>query len=187
MTKEDRILDAAAAVLSKNPSASVDEIAAEAGVGRATVFRLFEGRPGLLRALAWRAIEQGDRAAADAMTEARGATDALRRVVQACVALGDTFHFLATTPVVERDPELHQAYQRQMHEMASLVDEAKQEGGLRNDMPTSWIVASIDGQIWSAALAVGRGEVGREQAEALVWDTIARGMGAASDGIGTDG
>ena len=172
----ERILEAAGRALSRTPNATVDQIAAEARVGRATVFRHFESRAGLLRALASRAIAETDRVTRQAAANARTATDALRLVTQAVVGTGGFFRFLDSAAKLYDEPEIVGAYQRQMSELADLAGAAKREGFIRADVPTPWVVASIDGLIWAACRAVGDGELGVVQAQDLVWETIAYGL-----------
>ena len=174
----ERILEAAGRALSASPNATVDQIAAEARVGRATVFRHFGSRAGLLRALGQRAVAETERAAREAAARARTATDALRLVTKAAVGAGESFRFLAAAPELHDAPETAQAYERQLSELAELVEASRREGFIRPDVPTAWAVACIDGLIWAACRAVGSGAVGPVQAEDLVWDTIAGGLSA---------
>lgn len=176
LATRERILEAAGRTLLRNPNASVDEIAAEARVGRATVFRHFENRAGLLKALASRAIAETDRQTRLAAADARTATDALRLVTQAVVRAGEFFRYLDSAAELYDEPEIVEAYQRQMSELADLVGAAGREGFIRPDVPTAWVVASIDGLIWAACRAVGDGELGVVQAQDLVWETIANGL-----------
>ena len=176
LATRERILEAAGRALSRNPNATVDQIAAEARVGRATVFRHFESRAGLHRALASRAIAETDRVTRQAAAHARTATDALRLVTRAVVGTGEFFRFLDSAAKLYDEPETVGAYQRQMSELADLAAAAKREGFIRADVPTPWVVASIDGLIWAACRAVGDGELGVVQAQDLVWETIADGL-----------
>ena len=176
LATQERILEAAGRVLSVSPNATIDQIAAEARVGRATVFRYFESRAGLLRVLARRALAETDRMTQQAEAEAATATDALRLVIRAVVGAGESFGFLATAAELHDEPEIVKAYERQMSELANLVKASMQEGFIRPDVPIAWAVASIDGLIWAACRAVGNGEVGLVQAQDLVWDTITSGL-----------
>ena len=171
-----RILEAAGTALLRSPNATVDQIATEARVGRATVFRHFESRAGLLKALANRAIAETDGVTRQAVARARTATDALRLVTRAVVGAGESFRFLDSAADLYDEPEIVEAYRRQMSELADLVGAAKREGSIRPDVPTAWVVASIDGLIWAACRAVGDGELGVVQAQDLVWETIANGL-----------
>ena len=184
LATRERILEAAGGTLSRNPNASLDRIAVEARVGRATVFRHFESRAGLLKALASRAIAETDRATRMAAADARTATDALRLITQAVVGAGESFRFLDSAAEIYDEPEIVEAYQRQMSELADLVEAARREGFIRPGLPTAWVVASIDGLIWAACRAVGDGELGVVQAKDLVWETIADGL--STEGAGED-
>ena len=176
LATRERILEAAGRALTRSPNATIDQIAAEARVGRATVFRHFESRAGLLRALARRAVDETDRVAREAVAGACTATEALRLVTRAVVGVGDSYRFLASAPELDDEPEIAGAYQRQMSELADLVRLARREGWIRPDLPTAWVVASIDGLIWAACRAVGEGELGLAQAQDLVWETITSGL-----------
>lgn len=176
LATRERILEAAGRALARSPHATVDQIAAEARVGRATVFRHFESRAGLLRALAERAIDETDRVAREAVAQACTATDALRLVTRAVVGVGESYRFLGSAPELDDAPEIASAYQRQMSELADLVRAVRREGFIRPDLPTAWVVASIDGLIWAACRAIGDGELGVVQAQDLVWDTITKGL-----------
>ena len=174
----ERILEAAGRVLSSSPNATIDAIAAEARVGRATVFRHYGSRAGLLRALGRRAVAETDKAAREAAARARTATEALRLVTKAAVGAGESFRFLAAAPELHDAPETVQAYERQLSELADLVEASRREGFIRPDVPTGWAVACIDGLIWAACRAVGSGVVGPVQAEDLVWDSLAGALSA---------
>ena len=180
LATEERILEGAVRALSENPNATVDEIAAEARVGRATVFRHFESRAGLLKALARRAISETDRVTRQATALACTATDALRLATRAVVGAGESYRFLEAAAELRDEPEIVGAYERQMSELADLVRASRREGFIRPDVPLAWAVASIDGLIWAACRAVGEGELGRVQAQDLVWDTIASGLSTIS-------
>ncbi|MCY3612598.1 MAG: TetR/AcrR family transcriptional regulator [Gemmatimonadetes bacterium] len=178
LATRERILKAAGTALLRNPNTTVDRIATEARVGRATVFRHFGSRAGLLRALAVRAIAETDSVTRQAAAHACTATDALRLVTRAVVGAGESFRFLDSAAELQDELEIAEAYRRQLSELADLVRAARREGFIRPDVPTAWVVASIDGLIWAGCRAVGDGELGVVQAQDLVWETIANGLSA---------
>ena len=61
----EALLKAAAEVLAADPSASMDDIAARAGLGRATMYRHVSGRADLLAELSEWALDSARRAVAD--------------------------------------------------------------------------------------------------------------------------
>ncbi len=184
---QERILDAARRTLFDDPGASIDDIAKAAGVGRATIFRHFENRAGLLKALAHRALAETDRVAEEAMVGATSATDALRRIVVAIVGAGDPYRFLGSAGDLFTDPDLTADYERQLSELTELVVEVQAEGSFRGDVPVRWIVRMIDAHLWAASDAIAKGEVGRVQAQQLIWDTLRDGLSSRpARGVGRD-
>ena len=181
---EERILDAARRVLAAHPGATMDEIAREARVGRATVFRCFKNRAELLKTLARHAIAVTDHVASEAAASAETATEALRRVVTAVLGASDHYRFLGAAAELSGEEEIASAYERQLAGLADLVAAARREGSIRPELPTGWLVATIDAQIWGAGAAVTKGAVGRLQAQELLWETIMGGIGtdAAREG-----
>src|ERR1041384_5257246 len=99
------ILEAAAAVLAdRGEQASMADVAASAGMARATVYRYFPNREALLEALGRLAVEEaGERLAAGRLEEIP-VPDAFERAVRALVAVGD--HFVVVSRESARpDPE----------------------------------------------------------------------------------
>src|ERR687885_1764534 len=90
------ILEAAAAVLAeRGEQASMADVAAAAGVARATVYRYFPNREALLEALGRLALEDaGERLSAARLAEVP-VDEGLSRAVRALVTVGDRFVVLA--------------------------------------------------------------------------------------------
>ena len=176
----DAIIEAAFQVFSRDPTASLGDIAARAGVGRATLHRHFKGRDDLMVALARAAIAELDTAADAATADATSYTEALRLSLEAIVPLADRQWFLAREPV-EHVPEIKAAYDRQLQELAEAIDAAKQEGGLNPTIPTLWIVQAYDHLLFAAWELVRAGEATPAQAAALAWRTLTSGLGGESD------
>ena len=172
----DALQSAACGVLAKNPGASLEVIAAEAGVGRATLYRHFGSRDGLIHALALQAIRETDEAVSQ-IPQALDATEMLRRTVEVTVPLGDRFHFLSGEFEAFRDPELKQHLERQLRELQELVEAVKAEGRIAPEVPTAWVVASLDTLIYAAWQSVSDGQIARQEAPALVFRTLLEGLG----------
>jgi len=175
-TSKEALLAAAATTLSKNPGASLSEIAAKAGVGRATLHRHFPSRDDLIRELALECLRQTDAATDDIPFEALSAAEGLRRVLEAVVPLGDRYHFLMQEPAAAQGPEITETTERQLAEMAELVEAAKAEGSIAAEVPTAWVVAAIDALVYAAWSAVEDGSVARRDAAALAFRTLIDGL-----------
>lgn len=90
------ILDAAAAVLAeRGPAASMSEIAAAAGVGRATLYRYFPNRDALLTGLIRAATDELQARVAAADLEAVPVEVALGRLARAFLTAGAKYAVLA--------------------------------------------------------------------------------------------
>ena len=176
-TARDALLNAAAELLSRNPGAPLAEIAAMAGVGRATLHRHFASRDDLIRALALDALERLERATAHLSPETSQARDFLYQLLEALLPLGDRAHFLASEPAAFTDPEIKAVYDRQLKDLAELVGWLKAEGEIAAEVPTAWAVAVIDSQIYAAWSAVQAGAIARRDAPDLLFRTLLRGLG----------
>src|SRR5918912_1121803 len=82
-----RIVEVAARLLGEDPHAGMTEVAAAAGVSRATVYRHFATREALIAAIQQQAVEQAERALESCRLDEDRAADALRRLVCAWLDL----------------------------------------------------------------------------------------------------
>ena len=141
------ILDAAAAVLAqRGEQASMADVAAAAGVARASVYRYFPNREALLEALGRLAVDEaGERLEAGRLQEV-SVTEAFERAVRALVAVGNAF------VVVSREsarPDPAEFERRVAAPLRGLVERAQSLGELRDDLPASWLMESLIGIVVS--------------------------------------
>lgn len=176
-TAQDALLDAAAATLAENPSASLSEIARRAGVGRATLHRHFASRDALIAALTREALARIDAVTAPIDAQAESAGEALWLVLDAVVPLGDRYHFLSRQTDATSDPEVAEITARQTAELAALIDAVKAEGGIAPEVPTGWAVVALDSLIYAAWSAVEDGSIAPRDAASLVHRTFLQGLG----------
>jgi AcrR family transcriptional regulator len=137
------ILEAAAGVLAeRGEQASMADVAAAAGMARATVYRYFPNREALFEALGRLAVEDaGERLKAGRLEEV-AVTEAFERAVRALVAVGDSF------VVVSRHnarPDPAQYEQRVAAPLRGLIERAQSLGEIRDDLPASWLMESLIG------------------------------------------
>lgn len=135
----EHILDAAAATMRVNRRASLEEIIADTGLGRTTVYRHFPNRAALIDALVTRLLGT----VLDLLDRARPAEppfdDALARMTEAAMSAGtQTWDLLslASEDILASSPPV-----------ANIVDAARalmqlgvEEGRLRGDVPLDWHV-----------------------------------------------
>jgi TetR/AcrR family transcriptional repressor of lfrA len=100
------ILEAAMTVLAENPTASLSDIAAAAGVGRSTLHRHYPERTDLIHALAVHVHALSTAAIVEADPLCGPPVAALRRVVECQLDLGPIFLYVYYEPTVMADPEL---------------------------------------------------------------------------------
>ncbi len=178
-SSRDAVIEAAFAVFSKNPSAALADVAARAGVGRATLHRHFASRDALVRELAQIAMNEMDVAVETACAGAASYSEAARLALQALIPLGDRHGFLALETFSE-DPEMQAAFEQDQRETAEMIDAAKTEGLFDKSVPTAWIVQAYDHLIYAGWESVKAGESTAEQAATLAWRTLTNGLGRRS-------
>lgn len=169
-------LDRAAEILSQDPRASLTQVAARLGVGRATIYRHFETREGLTRAIALRCLEAMEESLAGLESEVQSATEYLERMFLALVPLGPRYQFLINDGNAFLDEEVAKVVDRQRSEMNELVEELKREGTCAPDLPTAWVVALIDSVLFTAWTTVHEGSVARNDAAGLAMRSVLRGI-----------
>ena len=171
----EAIIDAAIDTLARNPGASLSEIAARAGVGRASLHRHFRSRDDLVAAITLQSMNEVDAATDEAVGDARTARERLSRMLEAVVPLGDRYHFLATEAF--DDVSLKTRHEADLEWLGGLVDELREEGLVAPDVPRGWAVANIDAQVWLAWSEVAAGNLAPADAAGLAMRTLLRGLG----------
>jgi TetR/AcrR family transcriptional repressor of mexCD-oprJ operon len=135
------ILEAAARVLAHtSDETSMNEVAAAAGVARATVYRYFPSRQALLDRLASVALDEAGTRLASARIEEVAPEEGVTRAVRALLEVGDSFIALARERI-RADPEQFDA--RIAGPLERLLDRAKATGEIRGDVPSSWLTESL--------------------------------------------
>ena len=140
------ILEAAAAVLAeRGDQASMGDVAAAAGMARATVYRYFPNREALLEALGRLAVDDaGERLEAGRLQEVP-VPDAFERAVRALVAVGDSCRRLAR----ERTFRSRAVRAAGRGPAPPTGRRAQSLGEMRDDLPASWLMESLIGIVVS--------------------------------------
>lgn len=175
--KREAILKAAADTLARNPSVSFTELAPAIGIARATLYRYFEKREDLIRALAIYVLHEFDKQMEQIKRHDKRPMETLHALLEALIPIGDQYHFLSREWDVLDDPEIAGIYSRQTGEFTSLIQAAKDEGSLARDIPNHWILNVMEALIYTAWASVESGDLARNDAASLVYRTLKKGLG----------
>ena len=168
----EAILDATLTCLSRDPTASMASIAAEAGVGRVTLYGHFSSRAELVEAVLVHALHSSEHTLGE--VDAGGpAADALRRLVDSSWQILNTFR----TALVAAENELPAETIRRHHEapmkrVESLIERGRVEGAFRTDLPTAWLVACFYSTLHTAAAEISAGRLREKDASRVISATI---------------
>lgn len=159
------------------PGSSLQEIADEARIGRATLHRYFPTRDELVRALAHDAIARSEEAVREAQLVRGPTSEALHRLVGALVPLGDRFHYLLIEPLVESDPQIANAGERLFAPISELFRRGQEQGTFRADLSVTWCATLFESTLYAAWQAIHKGDLAPNQATDVVMRTLLGGLG----------
>jgi TetR/AcrR family transcriptional repressor of mexCD-oprJ operon len=163
------ILDGAARTLAaQGPAASMTDVAAGAGVARATVYRYFPNRQVLLDELAVRALGETKDRLSSARLDEVPTQEGLSRVIRALVDLGDPF------VVVARERARPEDFDRILSRpVDALLERGRDRGEIREDLPVRWLTESLLGIVLSVLTASP--QRGREDTVAAITSLVLDG------------
>lgn len=165
------IVEAAAGVLAAGgQQAGMSEVAAAAGVARATVYRYFPSRQALLDELARLAVRDLADRLSDAHLDDVDVAEALERAVRALVTVGDYLVVLEQERV-QPDPDTFEAAVTEP--LRRLFSRGQDVGSIRSDIPPGSLTEALLG-LTVAILRSGQGR-GVEATTALVSSLFLRG------------
>jgi AcrR family transcriptional regulator len=134
------ILEAAASALAASGDrASMSDVAAAAGVGRATVYRYFPNRQALIDELADLAVNAAGERLASSRIDEIAVADGVTRAVRALVDVGDLFIVLARERLRPQP-----GFERQVSgPLRRLLERGQGTGEVRDDIPSAWMTESL--------------------------------------------
>jgi len=158
------ILDAAAHVFSEQgTAASLADVAAAAGVSRATLYRYYPNREALLKALGAHALTELASRLDDAGLERATVKEAIERLARANVAVGDRYAVLVSEqcPADEADQE-----RLVLAPMRAVFERGIASGLIRQDLTADVLLELFGGALIAAIKLTQRHQLGAEEASA---------------------
>jgi len=159
-----KILAATVTAIRKSPDASVADIAAEAGVGRVTLYGHFQTRAELIEAALVDSLERAE----DVLSQIPLDGDP-RAAFQHLVASSWMFVDQSRALLATAQKELSAARIRELHEkaearMRGLLLRGQREGAFRADLPVSWLLTTTHVVLNGAAEEVRTGRIDPDDA-----------------------
>lgn len=170
------ILDAAIETLSKDPTASLGDIAAAADVGRTTVHRYFPERSDLLSAIGRDALEKVATATKAARVDEGDVPAVLARLCQEYYEFGDVFLLLFTMPDLLTATEWEEESDSD-RALLRLVERGHREGTVDRELPAEWVQQLVWSLLYTAWEQTKAGAVSKHQALSLCLRTLAKAIG----------
>ena len=120
------------------------DVAAAAGLARATLYRHFPTRDDLVAAIRAQAYDEAGAAIAACRLEEGPASDALRRLIEALVAVGDRYRFLqneaegepAGAPRSKREDRLREP-------VLAMIQRGQANGEFARDLAPRWVARTL--------------------------------------------
>jgi AcrR family transcriptional regulator len=167
------IITAAGDLFGRGRSPSMGEVAAAAGVRRATLYGHFPSREELLDAVVAHALTHTDETLTALALDRDPADVAFERLVRTSWPILDRSRRLRTTALAELGPErLRAHHDRTLHHVEQLIRRGQDDGLFRTDLPLDWLVATFYAVLHTAADEADAGRVSPSDAPDLLATTV---------------
>ncbi|MGW4351902.1 TetR/AcrR family transcriptional regulator [Nocardia sp. NPDC004582] len=170
------VLDSAIPVLAKDRGASMQVLAAGAGISRATLTRLFPTRQVLVQAMAEKILDDCDRV----LTRAESGGHAVDGVLHLLIGEYQPFAQLWNLVYVEPDAlgEPTARSEEIFTRIVALLVAGQDAGVLRKDMPGTWLASTFCGLAETAWELTLEGHMGARQVPGFLEAVLLNGLGA---------
>lgn len=168
----EAILDAAMECLAADPDASVNQIAAAAGVGRMTLYGHFRTRAELVAGVLARAVERADDALAEVAVTGDPLDDLTRLIEGSWQIVNGQANILRAAQQELPSDELRDTHDRVMRHLEELTIRGRRSRAFRTDLPKRWLITAAYSLMHAAADEVSAGRLSPQQARRSLVITI---------------
>ncbi|MFB7592146.1 TetR/AcrR family transcriptional regulator [Streptomyces sp. NPDC056169] len=170
-----QVLHSAAALLSRKSTATMDEVARAAGIGRATLHRHFAGRDALVRALEELGLQELEAAVDQARLDDGPADEVVRRLVAGMEPMAPLLSFLVTENQLFEGDQQNDGWARLDARVSDLFRRGQEQGTFRIDLTPAWLTEALYGLIGSGAWAVQDGRVAAKDFQYMIVELLLGG------------
>jgi AcrR family transcriptional regulator len=160
-----RILDATAEAIAADPAASLEQVAARAGVSRATLYHHFPSRDALMDALTERSVDEVTAALQAARPHDGAAFEALERVLVAAWQIVGRYRGLVIVNQRLERAELQARLAPALALLRSLIERGQRSGDFDPELPAGWLLSAVIDLIHAASRQVSAGAMDARAAE----------------------
>ena len=160
-----RILDASTELIAEDPDASMERIAAAAGVSRATLYHHFATRDALVAALTERSAGEVKAALELAQPQLGSASEAMERVLTAAWPVVGRYRGLVVINQRSDRAELRARLEPALAPVRAVIRRGQQSGEFDPDVPAEWLLGLLTDLIHAATRQVTSGTMTAEVAE----------------------
>ena len=167
-----KILDAAVACLSRNPEASVSEIAEAAGVGRVTLYGHFSSREALVEAALTRVLDQGEDVlgSLDLSGDPR---EALRTLIESgWLLMAEASSVLEAAQATLPPGRIQELHAKPAQRVEALIRRGQSENVFRADLPATWLSSVLHHVMKGTAVDVSKGRLDKGDAPRFISETV---------------
>ncbi|MEM1404075.1 MAG: TetR/AcrR family transcriptional regulator [Pseudomonadota bacterium] len=174
---ENAILEAGIQTLLDNPTAGMSEVAVNAGVGRTTLYRHFETKEALIRAIVLYCFDEIDEALKP--IEALSGRAAIEATIELLIPVADRYRVLSRLwSVVSNDVAVLARIEQSTRDVDWLMEQGVERGVLDGDLPASWLTQQFEMTLYGAWDLLDRQQITVEEAIRCAQQSFFRGVQA---------